>query len=164
MSQIIEILFRNHSSQFRLVFIGALVVVFTALTVWCYYKYAKPEMSASIANQSNIPNNGTNQEIRIYFFNVDWCPHCVKAKIEWQKFCEKRDQTQYNGYNIVCVGGVDGVNCTNSDDQNIIEYIQNYNIEHYPTMKMVNGSTVVDFDGKITYDNLETFIDNVLKN
>lgn len=162
MSQIIEILFRRYSPHVRLLFIVAFIIVLAGVSVWSYYKYAKPEMSTARLNQSNIPNNGTSEEVRIYFFNVDWCPHCVKAKTEWKKFCSRRDNEDYNGHNIVCVGGEEGVNCTNSDDQNIIEYIQNYNIEHYPTLKMVKGGMVVDFDGKITDDNLEAFIENVL--
>jgi thiol-disulfide isomerase/thioredoxin len=138
-------------------------VILIGVSVWSYYKYAKPEMSTTEMNMANVPNNSITQQVNIYFFNVDWCPHCVKAKTEWKKFCERRDNKQFRGYNIVCVGGVEGVNCTNSDDQNVIEYIQNYNIEHYPTLKMVKGATVIDFDGKITDDNLEAFIEGVLE-
>lgn len=162
MSQIIEILFRKYSLHIRFFFILVFIVILTVLSVWSYYKYAKPEMSKTVLGHSNVPNNGTIEQINIYFFNVDWCPHCVKAKTEWEEFCKKRNNEEYKGYNIVCVGGVDGVNCTNSDDQNVIEYIQNYNIEHYPTLKMVKGGSVIDFDGKITNDNLEAFIENVL--
>jgi thiol-disulfide isomerase/thioredoxin len=138
-------------------------LILIMLSVWSYYYYAKPILSNDLIDQRNIPNNGSNEEISFYFFNVDWCPHCIKAKPEWIKFCQKYDGKEYNGYIISCVGGENGTDCTNSDEPSIIDIIQKFNIEHYPTLKMVKGSSIIDFDGKITDDNLETFIITILQ-
>jgi thiol-disulfide isomerase/thioredoxin len=163
MSQIINILFRKLNTYIGLIAIIIFALILIMLSVWCYYYYAKPLLSDDAINQRNIPNNGSNEEVTFYFFNVDWCPHCIKAKPEWIKFCQKYDGKEYNGYIISCVGGENGTDCTNSDDPSVIDIIQKFNIEHYPTLKMVKGSSVVDFDGKITDDNLETFIVTILQ-
>jgi len=162
MSQIIEILFRNINSYIRIISLIIFLIILLALSIWCYYKYAEPALNNNAKNQGNVPNNGTTQEVSIYFFNVDWCPHCINAKPEWITFCKNHDGKEYNGYIINCVGGENGSNCTNSDDITVIEMIQKYNIEHYPTLKMAMEGTLIDFDGKITNDNLELFIKNVL--
>lgn len=162
MAQIIDILFRNYGSYVGTIVVVLFVILLIVLSVWCYYNYAKPAFSSNATNWGDVTNNGTNQTVSIYFFNVDWCPHCVKAKPEWIKFCQRYDGKEYNGYMIECVGGKNGTDCTDSDNADITELIQNFNIEHYPTLKMRKGGTVIDFDGKITDDNLETFLSKVL--
>lgn len=162
MSQIINILFKNYSELIKLFFIILFLIILIALSVWSYNKYAAPAINKSLQSQSNVSNDGTIEEVQIYFFNVSWCPHCVKAKPDWEKFCDRRNNQTFKKYNIKCVGDEKGVDCTDSGDPEIIMYIQNYNIEHYPTLKMVKGGTTIDFDGKITDDNLEMFIKNVL--
>lgn len=163
MSQIINILFRKLNTYIGVIAILMFALILIMLSVWSYYYYAKPILSNDLIDQRNIPNNGSNEEISFYFFNVDWCPHCIKAKPEWIKFCQKYDGKEYNGYIISCVGGENGTDCTNSDEPSIIDIIQKFNIEHYPTLKMVKGSSIIDFDGKITDDNLETFIITILQ-
>ena len=163
MPQIINILFRKLNTYIGLIAIIIFALILIMLSVWYYYHYAKPLLSNDAIDQRNIPNNGSNEEVSFYFFNVDWCPHCIKAKPAWIKFCQKYDGKEYNGYIISCVGGENGTDCTNSDDPNVIDIIQKFTIEHYPTLKMVKGSSVVDFDGKITDDNLETFIVTILQ-
>lgn len=163
MSQIINILFRKLNTYIGVIAIVIFALILIMLSVWSYYYYAKPILSNDLIDQRNIPNNGSNEEISFYFFNVDWCPHCIKAKPEWIKFCQKYDGKEYNGYIISCVGGENGTDCTNSDEPSIIDIIQKFNIEHYPTLKMVKGSSIIDFDGKITDDNLETFIITILQ-
>ena len=163
MSQIINILFRKFNTHIGTIAIIMFALILILLSVWCYYQYAKPIISIDAVNDKNIPNNGTNEEVSFYFFNVDWCPHCIKAKPEWKKFCQRHNGEEYNGYIISCAGGENGTDCTNSDDPTVIDTIQKFNIEHYPTLKMVKGSTIIDFDGKITDENLETFISSILK-
>lgn len=163
MYQIIDILFRKYSSNSGTVALLGFIVILVALSVWCYFTYVKKMTTSEYANQSNIPNNGSTEKIHMYFFNVEWCPHCVKAKPDWVKFCQTYDGKEYNGYIIECVGGETGTDCTSSDNEDTIEIIQKFNIEHYPTLKMVKEGTIIDFDGKITSDNLETFIKNILE-
>ena len=41
-------------------------------------------------------------------------------------------------------------------------YQDRYNVEGYPTIKMLYGNQVIDFDAKITTYSLEKFLDNML--
>jgi hypothetical protein len=58
-----------------------------------------------------------------------------------------------NDYTIKCVP----VNCTEETSENS-KIIQKYSIDSYPTVKMLMGGTIIDFDSKITEDSLEQFI------
>ena len=66
-----------------------------------------------------------------------------------------------NGYKINCVD----VNCTNEDDANTTQYINKFNVEGYPTIKMLKDSKVIDFNlqSKESFENfyLISFISKI---
>lgn len=160
MAMITDILFRTLRPYARFLFLLVLIIAFIAISIYLYYSYVKPDLKDY--KQKNIPNYGGNDVVYVYFFNVDWCPHCIKAKPEWIKFCDKYDGKELNGFVINCVNGYDGTDCTKSDSTEIIEIIQKFSIEHYPTVKMVKDTNTIEFDAKITYDNLEKFANTIL--
>ena len=96
----------------------------------------------------------SSSPIQVMFFNVDWCPHCVRAKPEWSKFVQNHSSDS----NITFVGGEDGTNCTNNDDSSVRDLVQKYNIQHFPTVIFVKDGTPTEFQGKVTSDNLESFL------
>jgi thiol-disulfide isomerase/thioredoxin len=131
-----------------------------ALSVYCYYKFVIPKIKHK--KQNNIPNESGNNIVYVYFFNVSWCPHCVNAKPVWTKFCDKFNGKEMNGCVINCVGSYEGTDCTETEKPEISEMIQNFNIEHYPTIKIVKDTNTIEFDAKITYENLEKFANAIL--
>lgn len=153
-----------------------IVFVLLVVTIVNYNNAATMnQMSKNIANlatQGNtfVPNSGkivsgfatgNGGEIQVMFFNVDWCPHCVKAKPEWEKFVNKYDGQTQNGYLISCVGGAAGINCTNSDDPNVSQLINQYKVEYYPTLIFIQNGQEIKFDGKVTMDNMEQFMKTI---
>jgi thiol-disulfide isomerase/thioredoxin len=144
-------------------FILSLIAIFITLSVYCYLWYVKPKIDN--IRQSDIPNTGgNNKEISIYFFIVDWCPHSNNAIPEWKQFCEKYNGQTINEYKINCIGGVNGTDCTNaSDDPQINQLLQQFNIEHYPDIKLIKDTDIIEFDSKINFQNLENFVNNVLQ-
>ena len=91
------------------------------------------------------------------FFHVDWCPHCKTALPEWENFKKQFNNKEVNGYITKCVD----VDCTdeNSKVQNMIS---KYDIESYPTVKMVKDKNTIEFDSKITSNTLEHFVNTML--
>jgi len=114
----------------------------------------------------NIPNSGSGNDVEIIMFTVDWCPHCKKAKSAWNDFV--------NGYNNKMIGTkhiyCKEINLTSKDqgDRGYEDYkkaeviAKRYNIDGYPTIKMIDGDNVIDFDAKITTYALERFVEDML--
>ena len=153
-----------------------LVVLFVVVGLIMYSRYNNSVLdkkSSDIANSGPGSNSNTSTSIKsgmtgdktydegtleVMFFNVDWCAHCVKAKPDWQTFVNKYDKQNYHGYQVNCVGGNEGVNCTNSDNPDVKAAITKYSIQHYPTLIFIQNGTQVEFDARINTQNLEDFM------
>ena len=104
----------------------------------------------------NIPNSGSNNDVEIIMFTVDWCPHCKNAMPEWSTFKKQYDNKDQNGYKIRCVD----VDCT-KETSDVTNYLNKYNIESYPTIKMVKDNKTIEFDSPIKSQYLEHFVDTM---
>jgi thiol-disulfide isomerase/thioredoxin len=157
-TSIVSILYRDYIRPYQQrIMIVIVSIIFLVAAIYAYRAYAKPLIDNK--RNSDISNTGTtgNGEVVIYLFYADWCPHCTKAKPEWNKFKEARDNKEFNGHMIKCVD----VNCTEETSSNF-QIIQKYKIDSYPTLKMEKDGSQIDFDSKITNDSLEKFINMVL--
>jgi thioredoxin-like negative regulator of GroEL len=106
------------------------------------------------SGSSDISNyNKQEKEATIYFFYADWCPHCKTAKPEWAKFTNNYNGKSMNDYTLVC----SSVNCTEETSENA-QIIQKYNIDSYPTVKMLKDGSIIEFDSKISESSLEQFL------
>ena len=140
------------------ILVAILLVIFSAVGYYGYNKYAKPIIKTD--ETKDVANaNRRNKSADIYFFHVDWCPHCKTAVDPWKSFSDDYNGREVNGVTVNC----HPVNCTDESDPNVTEYVATYNIESYPTVKMVLGDgTVVEFDAKIEKKSLVDFLNTVL--
>ena len=131
------------------------------------YVYKKNYLDMiNVGSKKNIPNTGSTDNIQILFFTVDWCPHCKKASTPWDNFVANHHNKQFNNAHITCIK----YDMTEKDAQEsgYKEYQiaksmgEKYKIEGFPTIKMLKGDQVIDFDAKITSYSLEKFVENML--
>ena len=151
-----------------------LIIVFVMVARYAYNRFyvkkVKMEKGANVANANNIlPIMG------VYFFNVDWCPHCVNAKPAWIEFSNEYDNKEVNGYLVRCYD----IDCTDDSGEQVVQYdkdiptnikptpvriselIKKFKIESYPTIKMTKDELIVDFEAKVTKDNLVQFVNSM---
>jgi len=161
MASIIDILYRDFIRPYkRIVLIVFLIIIFIIATYYAYQWYAVPKMNKTQGD--DVANaNRRGQPIEIYFFFANWCPHCKTAKPAWDGFKNRYDNQEYNEYKIHCIE----VNCTNMDESDKPNYnpdaaamISQFEVKGFPTLKMVKGGTVIDFDSKITSTSLDKFM------
>lgn len=156
-----------------------LFVFFVTIARYAYQRYFakmnKNKKFLNVANTSNI-----KPIVAVYFFHVEWCPHCVKAQPEWDAFRDQYHNTEINGYLLQCYD----VDCTEDNGDNVIEIVPNtdgtfsptnidptpvkiselvkkYNIDSYPTVKLTKDDNVVEFEAKITKESLIKFVNSV---
>jgi thioredoxin-like negative regulator of GroEL len=136
-----------------------LLIIFLVITATFYPTFLKNTENKEENDAKDVANsNRRNPVATIFFFNVDWCPHCKTALPEWKTFKSQYHGKVINSYKIECVN----VNCTDESDANVTTIIQKYKIESYPTVKMLKGTDVIDFDSKITSTALDKFVNTML--
>ena len=148
----------------RLMFwIGLFAILCILAAVYGYYYFYLPSKMArkygDVSNHKVISGGqGDGSDVLIYFFHVDWCPHCKTAQPEWQAFSDNFNNRDINGYVIRCIDQ----DCTEkpqgTKDPEIEKLINDFDIKGYPTVKMVKNSKTIDFDANVSQKNLEQFI------
>ena len=132
-----------------------------------YYVYSRSYKKAvQFKKLSDIPNANVSEHVDILFFTVDWCPHCKNAKTPWNDFKMGYHNKEINGKRITCKE----YNMTEKEvsDSDYKLYTdakamgEKYNVDSFPTVKMVAGNQTIDFDAKISTYALEQFVENML--
>ena len=136
------------------ILIIVLVIIFLLVGIFVYNRHTKSE-AFDVANDNQRDNELT---MVVYFFHADWCPHCKKALPEWNGFSQANHGKDLYGYKVNCVD----INCTNEDDSKVVEYINKFNIDSYPTVKMIKDGKTIDFDSRITTTSLNSFLETML--
>ena len=151
------------SSYSQIIMIVFFLFIFVLIGVYLYKKYATPKFNQNFTDVANDNQmKGIVPTVDMYFFSADWCPHCTKAKPEWQSFYDDFHETIVNNYKIMC----HSVDCTENgkDDPLVLELMQKYDVKSFPTLKVRMDDNTIDFDSKITSSSLDKFVKSVLSN
>jgi hypothetical protein len=101
----------------------------------------------------------------------------VKAIPEWNSFVEVYNNKEVNGYMVQCYD----IDCTDDNGEVTVQFdpisggstgmkptpvkisqlIKKYKIDSYPTIKLTKDNNVVDFEAKVTKQNLIQFVSSV---
>ena len=135
--------------------VGLLIFIIFIVVGTLAYKNITGNQKNKMSDVANA--NRRNREAIVYFFHVDWCPHCKKALPEWNNFSSKYNNKEINGYLIKCKD----MDCTN-ESSDITDFINRYSIDSYPTIKLIKDNTTIDFDSNITASSLEKFVNTML--
>ena len=147
--------FYNLTNNRLLLVFGVLWLFLTLIIAYfSYTSYIKPMISEHKLNKEFVNKNIDNSEdILVMYFYTEWCPYCKKAKPEWNKFESYVDNKNKNiDYTINLVS----VNCDESKS-----IADKYEVDGYPTVKLIYKNKVYDFDAKVTKDNLVEFLDSI---
>lgn len=104
-------------------------------------------------NQEFIPADGSHRNrAKIYLFYATWCPHSKKAVLEWERF-KSRVKGNNMQYNLVEFEEIDG------DDEGNEQTLKQFGIDSFPLVRMSYKDTVYQFEGKITENSLNGFLE-----
>lgn len=85
----------------------------------------------------------------LYFFYTMWCPHCKRARSEWDKVKTEWSMKKPEGFTLY----FHEIDC--DVDENLCT---KYNVTKYPTIKLIKGDEIIDFDAKPTLYSLNLFL------
>ena len=142
------------SSRFWMILIVA--IFFLIVAIYLYNKYVTP-----MVDNKFIPNNEFQQKsddsdaqnVDLYIFTVNWCPHSKKAVPIWEQLKAEYSNKTFNNYNINFIQ-VDGEENPSLADK--------YKVEGYPTIKMVKGNQIIEYDAKPSLEHLKEFLNSTL--
>lgn len=129
------------------------LLIFVVAGYYGYNMFARSTIENLSTDMAN--NNRRISEAKIMFFSADWCPHCKKAKPEWERFTSNYNNKEIGFYKII----TESVDCTDGENP----LIQEYSIDGYPTVILVKDGKNINFSGRITEENLQQFIETECK-
>ena len=136
------------------------VLIFAIIAGVYYYYYVAPKMKTKYKpNSEQIPAGGSDatNEAELLFFYADWCPHCKTAKPIWNDLKSEYQNKTINGYHVIFTE----INC--SEESAEVEKLMNqYNVEGYPTIKLLKDGQIIEYDAKPSKATLTQFLNTVL--
>ena len=134
--------------------------IFIGLGVYVYIYYVAPKLNPSfVPNREFVKEKENIKNATLYLFYTNWCPHSKKALPIFDALKTKLDGTQINDITIrfVTVNG-------ESDEEQLTEFEKDYKvkIDGYPTIFLVKGEEVVEYDAITTKETLNEFLNTTL--
>lgn len=148
--------FTNLVSNKKFLVIFLVTAIFIGAAIYVYKFYVEPRLSPSYAANKELMEDDPdmdNKTADLYFFKVDWCPHCKKAAPIWEELSEEYKNKSINGYKVNFIE-VDCEKDSKTADQ--------FKIEGYPTIKLVKDGQVIEYDAKPDKDTLDQFLNSTL--
>lgn len=142
-----------------LIFSAILFAVIAGIYIFYYYipslKSSYKPNREHVSNGSSGSNDGKTAEMILFY--ADWCPHCKTAKPIWEEVKTQYEGKIINGQQVIFTE----VNC--SEETAEVEQMMNkYNIEGFPTIKLLKDGQVIEYDAKPTKETLNQFLNTVL--
>ena len=131
-------------------------VVAVGVAMFAYKKYGVPKIKkvkGDVAHDSNKEIISAEQKATIYYFYTEWCPYCKKARPEWNKFKSMYENKTIKGHKLEFVE----VDC-DKDEATATQF----NVESYPTIKLVKGGSIIEYDAKPKFETLKVFVESSL--
>lgn len=131
-----------------------LVVIFITLGFYVYNTYIVPRMQPSyIENKELQEVTEEDKEAELYFFYGSWCPYCKKAMPKWKQFKDEYENKKVNGTTIY-FREIDTEKDEKTTDQ--------FKVTGVPTIKLIKGNQVIEYDADVEYDTLVEFVHSTL--
>jgi thiol-disulfide isomerase/thioredoxin len=146
------------SAPLRIVIFILFAVIIGVVLYYAYNYLTKKFKVGYKENSEHIPVDGmSSNEAEILLFSTTWCPHCKSAKPIWEEVKNEYKGKTVNGYTIIFTE----VDCTNESPE-VTKMMDRYKIEGFPTIKLIKNGQVIEFDAKVSKENLEKFINTAV--
>lgn len=150
MSVFKELLSKAKKNKFLIIFCIISAILLITIAYFVYKKDLFNKIRPDYVENKEFINKRVDS-VELLFFYTDWCPHCKTAKPIWK---DLKDTTP--AINNVKINYVD-VNCETEK-----ELAEKYNVEGYPTIKLIKDNQVIEYDAKPDKETLLVFLNKFL--
>jgi len=132
------------------------IVVFIIAGIYAYIQYVSPKLNETYVHNKEFSTEGRAPDTEtadLYFFYTLWCPHCKKSKPIWEELKAQVGNNPVNGIKV---------NFIEVDCEKDSATAEKFKVEGYPTIKMVKGNQIIEYDAKPSLDTLNQFLQTSL--
>ena len=140
------------SASLRNVLVLGLVILFIVVAVYVYMNYFKKDPTQYNTNDE-FNSGDIGEDADVIMFYTDWCPHCKKAKPEWNKLKAEYDDNVVNGVRV-------HFKEYNRDHNEALA--EKYEVKGVPTIFIQQGEKIVLYDARVSYETLVEFLNSSL--
>lgn len=127
--------------------------IFIMVAIYTYKNYVLPRFdNKSVANREFV-HTTDGGVAELYFFYTDWCPHCKSAKPIWNSLKKEFDNKPIKNTTI---------NFIEIDCDKDTSTANKFNVEGYPTIKLIHNNKIYEYDAKPDLETLKTFLNTSL--
>jgi thiol-disulfide isomerase/thioredoxin len=137
--------------------IVALAIVLGFSYYWFVIRKRQLESFEYNINREPSDSSDSSKNAELMFFFADWCPHCKRSKPEWEEVRAEYEGKTVNGYTVK----FKEIDCT-SETEEVERMVEKYKIEGYPTLKLIKDGNVIEYDAKVSKDNMVEFLNTML--
>lgn len=133
--------------------------IFIGVALYVYSTYISPKLDPSfVPNKEFVEKNGDKKAV-IYFFYTNWCPHSKKSKPIFENVMKTFNGKSING-TIVTFTLIDA----EKDDGKLSDFegTHKVQIDGFPTIYLVNGDKIIEYDANPTEESLSEFLHTAL--
>jgi thiol-disulfide isomerase/thioredoxin len=133
-----------------------LLIVFLCLIVASLYVYKKSissKIKDTYAPNQEFVSNDADKSAVLYYFYTTWCPHCKKTMPIWDELVSELKNKELNGVTLTLIK----VDC--DKEQSLAE---SFNVQGYPTIKLVYGGKNIEYDAKLDKSTMMEFLNSTL--
>jgi thiol-disulfide isomerase/thioredoxin len=129
------------------------VVLFLIAALFVYRRYISSGLKKNFVTNNEFTNEGAIETADIYFFYTTWCPHCKTAKPIWEDLKSEFAEKKVNGIKI---------NFFEVDCDKDPATTDKFKVKGFPTIKLVKGKQIIEYDAKPSKVNLIEFVNTSL--
>ena len=136
------------NTQFLLIVLISIVFLFVSLFI--YRRYIASGINKNYVTNNEFSNKSDGMtSADIYFFYTEWCPHCKTAKPIWADFKSQMSGKEINGITL---------NFFEVDCDKDAATSDKFNVKGFPTIKLMKGNQIIEYDAKPSTANLIEFV------
>jgi len=137
------------NTQFLVILLIAVLFLIASLFIYKRYVASGINKNYVTNNEFSKTSDKSSTAADIYFFYTEWCPHCKTAKPIWADFKNQMSGKKVNGISLNFIE-IDCDKDTATSDK--------FNVKGFPTIKLVKGKQVIEYDAKPSTANLIEFV------
>ena len=132
-----------------------IILIFLMLIIFLYNNVIKGMLNKKHPLNREFVSESHSDDVLILYFYTQWCPYCKQSLPEIKKFEDY----------IIGLNGENSykITLTKIDCDENTTMADKYNVQGYPTIKLIYKGKVYDYDAKPNKQNLIEFLQTSIK-